>query len=153
MTSKTAIIALGLFVAIFATPVVALEVYQWTDENGVIHFSQFAPGDHIDSVETLDVLGEEELGNGLGVSEDDDPYGYKAHREAMDDLWADMEERREAGRQRQAATPSTQIVYVREEAEYPYVYPGYGLRPPNRPVRPPHRPDPPVVKPVPYKRP
>jgi hypothetical protein len=154
MKMNITFLLLSLSLVVCATPVLAIEVYQWTDEDGVVHFSQVAPEDHIESVKTLEVMGEEEMGNGLGISEDDDPYGYKAHREEMDALWAEREARREAARQRQAAAaPSTQIVYVQQETPYPYIYPGYGYRPPHKPERPPHRPEHPVVKPSTLKRP
>lgn len=153
---------IGVLLALGSAPAVALEIYQWTDEDGVVHFSQVAPENEQDRVTTLDVLGQEELGSDAAVSEDDDPFGYKAHREEMDALWADIEKRRESARERQATEPAPQIVYVREEASYPYIYPGYGYRPPHRPPgRPPHRPRPPrpeepdvvVPRPATLKRP
>jgi len=139
--------------AIASMPAVALEVYQWTDENGVVHFSQVAPENDIASVKTHEILGQEELGSEPAANEEDDPYGFKAHREEMDALWAEREERRKAARESEPPQPTTQVIVVREEPVYPYVYPAYGYRPPYRPGRPPLRPRPPIAKPVPYKRP
>ncbi len=143
MYTRKATIFSGLLLAMASMSTAAMEVYRWTDEDGVVHFSQVAPGSSAEGVRTLDVMGEDEMDSHPGAENDDDPFGYKAHREEMDALWADIEKRREAARQSQAAEPVTQIVYVREEAAYPYIYPGYGYRPPHRPGRPPHRPRPP----------
>jgi hypothetical protein len=145
------------FLAITAcAPALAIEVYQWTDDNGVVHFSQWAPDDGVKGVETVSVEGGVQQDNGIGISEADDPQGYQAHREEMELLWAEIEARREAERERQARAPSTEIVYVPSEPryEYPYFGPGFGLLPPFRPDRPPHRPKPEQPLPsVPFKRP
>lgn len=154
------IVALGLCTAALPAPGTALEVYQWTDENGVIHFSQWAPAEDVENVETVTVGGGGEGDNGIGISEADDPEGYKAHREEMDALWAEIEARREAERRRQSSGPTSEIVYLPSEPGYgfPFFFPGHGLRPPFKP----HRPRPPMeeeepqmppVKAVPYKRP
>lgn len=146
----------GLLAAAIAFPAPALEVYQWRDENGVIHFSQWAPDEAVENVETIRVEDGGEKDYGIGVSEQDDPDGYQAHREEMEALWAGIEARREAERERQARAPTTEIVYYPYESydDYPYLFPGFGL-PPLPPDRPPHRPRPrPEPLPsVPYKRP
>lgn len=146
----------GLLAWTVSVPCLALEVYQWTDENGVVHFSQWAPGDEVENVETVSVKGGGRQDNGIGISEADDPEGYKAHREEMAALWARIEARKEAERR----APSTEIVYLPSEPyyEYPFFGPGFGLRPPFRPDRPPHRPKPPpepeqALPSVPFKRP
>lgn len=128
----SSIFAISFCLAGFAAPGLAVEVYQWTDENGVVHYSQWAPGDHVDSVETVRVDGGGESRNGLGISEEDDPYGFQAHREEMDALWAEIEERREAAQSRQEAAPTTEIIYLDSEPGYsvPY-YPGFRPRPPH----------------------
>jgi len=123
------------FLAITAcAPVLAIEVYQWTDDSGVVHFSQWAPGDEVKEVETVSVEGGGQQDNGIGISEADDPEGYQAHREEMETLWAEIEARREAERERQARAPSTEIVYLNPEPDYgnPFFFPGRGLRPPFR---------------------
>lgn len=149
--------ALTFCAVVLSAPAVAVEVYQWTDENGVVHYSQFAPGDEAHEVETVRLEGGEAGDHGIGISEADDPEGYKAHREEMDALWANMEARREAERERQEQAPTTEVVYYPYETydDYPYFYPGLGLRPPSRPERPPLRPTPhPQPLPsVPFKRP
>lgn len=124
----------AMIAALSGAPVAAVEVYQWTDENGVVHFSQWAPGGHVDDVETVSVDGEGG-DNGLGISEEDDPDGYQAHRQEMDALWSAIEERREASRSRQDSAPSTEIIYVGAEPSYavPYFAPGYRPYPRPRP--------------------
>lgn len=157
-TVKTTLrsVVLGLCAATTAAPCMAIELYQWTDEEGVIHFSQWAPAEAVEGVEIVSVEGGGETDNGLGISEADDPEGYQAHRESMDALWADMEASREEERQRQRNAPSREVVYYPSEPSYgyPYVFPGYGLRPPLRPERPPNLPKPtPLPETLPYKRP
>lgn len=149
-------VALGICAVLVALPGMAIELYQWTDEDGVVHFSQWAPGEEVENVETVSVEGGGETDNGLGISEADDPEGYQAHREGMDALWAELEARREEERQRQRSAPTRDVVYYPSEPGYgyPYVYPGYGLRPPHRPDRPPNRPKSPAEpETLPYKRP
>lgn len=118
--------------ALSVAPVAAVEVYQWTDENGVVHFSQWAPDEQIDDVATLSV--EDTGDNGLGISEEDDPDGYQAHREEMAALWTEIEQRREQSRSRQESEPGTEIIYVGAEPNVavPYFVPGF--RPFPRPL-------------------
>ncbi len=160
-------LAFGVLVVTQAGNAQTVEVFQWTDENGVLHFSQWSPGDAVENVETVSLVGGGELDNGIGISEDDDPEGYQAHREEMEALWADIEARRKAERERQARQPSTEIVYVYDQPEYgyPYFFPGSRLKPPHhQPGRPPLLPQPrpggpdedevtPPLRSVPYKRP
>lgn len=130
----------AIMLACLAQSAAAVEVYQWTDENGVVHFSQWAPEGQGENVETVFVEGEEGAANGLGISEEDDPEGYAAHREQMAALRSDMEARREAEQERREQASRAQVVYLPPE-NTTYFYPGYGYRPPNRPAnRPPGRP-------------
>lgn len=146
MKPKTTLMCSFLLLAWLASPVDALEVYQWTDEDGVLHFSQWAPEEDHEGVTTVNVDDGEDTANGLGISEEDDPEGYQAHREQMDALWADLEARREADRERQQQVSRTEVIYTEPVNSYPYVFPGYGYRPghrpPNKPGRPPNRPRP-----------
>lgn len=150
-------VALGLGMAAMSTSCSALEVYQWTDQDGVIHFSQWSPGRDVANVETVQVDGGDTTDNGLGVSEQDDPEGYEAHRAEMDALRAEMEARREAGRRRQEASPTPQVVYVpyADPGWGSYFWPGGGLRPPHKPGKPPSRPKPPpsTLLPLPHGSP
>lgn len=125
-------LACGFLACTLCAPALAMEVYQWTDENGVVHFSQWAPGDEVKGVETVSVDGGGQQDNGIGISETDDPQGYKEHREEMVALWAEIEARQEAERRQRERTPTTEIVYLNSEPDYsnPFFFPGRGLRPP-----------------------
>jgi hypothetical protein len=129
-------IVIGMAVAALPLSASAFEVYQWTDQNGVVHFSQWAPADNVKNVERLDVPGGGEQDNGIGISEADDPEGYQAHRDQMDALWDDIDKRREAAKEKQSSV-QTQVVYQNQDPNY--VYPYYprrfhpGHRPGNRP--------------------
>lgn len=152
----------ALLATAISAPVLALEVYQWTDDSGVVHFSQWAPGEAVENLETVSVEGGGRKNHGIGISEEDDPEGYEAHREEMEALWAEIEARREAERRARESAARTEVIYVNAQPAYgyPYLFPGHGFRPPFKPHRPGQRPgdetddraDPPV-RPVPYKRP
>ena len=57
MKSLFPYLLLSFCLAGMADPLQAVEVYQWTDENGVVHFSQWAPGESQENVETVRVEG------------------------------------------------------------------------------------------------
>lgn len=164
MKPKLASYFLALVLGLYVMPVFALGVYKWTDEAGVVHYSQTAPEEDHEGVEMIDLEADPEAGNGLGISEEDDPEGYQAHREEMDALWADIEEKRERARERRDKQERTEVVYVQSEPQNSYVYPWHGYRPPHKPGRPPHRPQPlpapepvnpptSVLDPLPFRRP
>lgn len=133
MTKKVWIVfGMAMIAALSDAPVAAVEVFQWTDEDGVVHFSQWAPGDHVGDVETVSVDGDGG-DNGLGISEEDDPEGYQAHREEMDALWSAIEDRREAARARSDSGPGTEIIYLGSRPDYVVPYGPPRLRPFPRP--------------------
>jgi hypothetical protein len=153
-------LATGTLAGLMAVPALAVEVYQWTDEAGVVHFSQWAPEDDVEGVETVSVAGGES-DNGIGVSEQDDPDGYRAHREEMDALWADIDARREAARTPPEPPPGPEIIYVNSEPDYAVPYYPPLLRPYPRPPGPKpwprprsggEEPDPPANS-LPFKKP
>lgn len=137
MMEKNARVVVGvaLIAVAFGGPLGAVEVYQWTDENGVVHFSQWSPGEQVEEVATVHVDGGEAGNNGLGISEADDPEGYRAHREEMDALWSEIEERREAAHERSLAGPDTEIIYVDSGPDYaiPYYPPRFRPHPGTHP--------------------
>lgn len=118
MTVKKAWMAccVAMIAALSAAPVAAVEVYQWTDENGVVHFSQWAPDEQVADVATIDV--DDAGDNGLGISEEDDPDGYQAHREEMAALWSQIEDRRAAAQSRPDPLPATEVIFVGSEPGY-----------------------------------
>jgi Domain of unknown function (DUF4124) len=137
---------LPLFLTLSLAPLqaAAVEVYQWTDENGVVHFSQWAPTEPEKDVSTLEVDGSPPP----GYDPEADLYNVEANKKAMESLRSDREKRQEENRERQAAS-GPQIIQQTITPEYGAwpVYPGYGQRPPLRPDRP-AKPERPVEKPV-----
>ena len=162
--NKFSVLLLGAALCLGATghAVEASEIYQWTDENGVVHYSQWAPEEDVGEVQTVRVEGGNG-NNGLGISEQDDPEGYRAHQEEMDALWTGIEERREAARSQPEAQPVTEYIYVGNDWGYEdAIWPVYRPwpQPPNHRPRPPRpRPHddvpyrPPGTQSVPYRRP
>ena len=148
---------LPLFMALSLAPrpANAVEVYQWTDENGVVHFSQWAPTKPEKNVSTLEVDGSPPP----GYDPEADVYNVEANQKYMESLWSDREKRQEESRKQQAVA-GPQIIQQTITPEYGAwpAYPGYGLRPPLRPNRPekPVRPEQPIEPPtstwVPGKR-
>jgi hypothetical protein len=136
---------LSLFLALSLAPpqAKAAEVYKWTDENGVVHFSQWAPTEPEKDVSTLEVDGSQPP----GYDPEADLYNVKGNQEYMESLWSDREKRMEENRDRQASQPQIiQQTITPEYGAWP-VYPYYGLRPPLRPDRP-VKPERPVEEPV-----
>jgi hypothetical protein len=141
---------LSLLLALSLAPsqAAAVEVYQWTDENGVVHFSQWAPTEPEKDVSTLEVDGSQPP----GYDPEADLYNVKSNQEYMESLRSDREKRQEENRERQAAS-GPQIIQQTITPEYGAwpVYPGYGQFPANRPpLRPdrPAKPERPVEEPV-----
>ena len=154
---------LGLLIMLAPPGLGAETVFHWVDEDGVKHYSQNRPPKSTQGVELIDLVEGGQTDNGIGISEADDPEGYAAHRENMDELWAGIEARREEVQKRESAQPTTEVVFhhVDDEFSYPLAFPPYPVRPGHRPPhRPGHRPgpEPPVEPPdsppsYPYKRP
>jgi hypothetical protein len=117
-------------------PLSAVEVYQWTDENGVVHFSQWAPTEPGKDVSTLVLDGNPPP----GYNPEEDLYNVEANQKYMEALWSDLDARREAGKNQSGA--GEQVIQQTVAPEYGVwpMYP-YGQFPSNRP---PHRPDRPV---------
>ncbi|NND58084.1 MAG: DUF4124 domain-containing protein [Xanthomonadales bacterium] len=124
------------------TQVLATEIYHWVDENGVSHYSQSAQAGSPDGVKTMTL----DDTAPPDYDPDEDRYGVAAQAERMTLLRKEMDEKREAERDRRRNAAAQQPV-VRQS--YP-VNSGYGpfWRPPYRPV-PPVEPRPPVPEPYP----
>jgi len=143
------LLCLTLYIAPW--PANAVEVYQWTDENGVVHFSQWAPTAPGKDVSTLEVDGSQPP----GFDPEADLYNVEANQKSMESLWSDFEKQKEESRKQQAV-PGPQIIQQTITPEYGIwpAYPSYGLRPPQRPDRP-VKPEQPIEPPstwVPRKR-
>ncbi len=122
-------------------PAHAIEVYQWVDANGVVHFSQNAPPGNVQGVEVRTL----ENNPPADYDPEEDRYGVQAQAESMAQLRAEMEEKRERDRQQNTSQQPVQQVQQPVQSAYPL----YG-RPPYYPgMRPPLKPQPPV-RPEPY---
>lgn len=113
------------------------EIYQWVDENGVVNFSQWAPGADLDGVHKRTLAD-------TGPADNDpveDVYGVSAQAERMKLLRQEMEDKREARRERQRLAAQQSATQYRQPVRNasPYWYGGYYPRPPFRP-HPPERP-------------
>jgi hypothetical protein len=124
--------------------VLAIEVYQWVDEDGVVHFSQSVPPGNVSGVETRTL----EDTTPHDYDPDDDLYGVKAQAERMAQLREAMDARREAGRERQQEAARQPVVQYPQPVQYGYPWLG---RPPyfGKPRPPPLRPGPPIPEPYP----
>lgn len=125
---------------ILGAPASAYEVYSWVDENGVTHFSQWAPAEPVADVKEM-VLPDAAPPN---YDPAEDRYAVEATSEQVQAVWDELEKRREERREREAN--SVQPVVRYQEYESGYGWPGWSLypypRPDNRPdYRPDHRPD------------
>jgi len=119
----------------------AYEVYHWVDENGVAHYSQNKPPDHVGGVRKLQL----EDTTPPDFDPDEDRYGVEKQAERMAELRDDMQKRREEARERQRSAPQPPVVI------YQQPYQPYSNRlwvPPLYPW-PPVRPEPPIA--VPYR--
>ena len=130
--------------AIAGGPATAQDIYRWVDEDGIVHFSDTAPGSVPGGVSTVTVEDTR--------PEDYDPeadiYNVAAQAERMRALREKMEKDREDRRERQRSAAARQPVQATRSV-------GYGIPPwwwdrpgTGRPPRP-ERPEPPVPVPPP----
>ncbi len=137
----TTIITLALLAMIASTTATAYEIYHWLDENGVPNFSQRQPDGKIPGVSKL-VLADTTPPD---YDPDEDRYGVQAQAERMDALREEMDQRRDAVRERERNAAQQQALQYREPVRryshgiwFPPIYP-----------RPPHKPRPPIEVPYP----
>lgn len=138
------VVTLGLLAG--AVPAMANEVYRWVDENGVVNFSDAAPGKAQPGAEVNTLTLEDTAPKDYDPEQD--IYNVAAQAERMQALREELEQEREARREQQRrvqAQPSTPYQSSVND-RYPYDFPAYGrppMRPPGRPpARPPQRPVP-----------
>ena len=96
----------------------ASEIYRWTDEDGVVHFSDTAPGDTVESV-TLYVRDT----NPPDYDPDADPYSVRNQAERTSAYWAEFEKARD---EREAARREQQERAQRYEPRYDHYRYYYG---------------------------
>jgi len=127
------------------------EIFRWVDDEGVVHFSQWAPPEDIDNVATLIVHST----NPPDYDPANDHYsiGNQAERtsEAWQALAAQREDRREKRLEAEERERKRQESQHYDYRSYPYYSPPFFYRPIHLPARPPgHRPRPPHVRPPIY---
>jgi len=122
------ICCIGLISLAWTRPSAAVDVYQWVDENGVTHFSQFAPADTAAEVNKRTLIDEAPT-----VEPEEDRYAVEQTAKDMQAYRDELDEKREQRRQQQANAPQPIVVQHYNDSGYPY----YLNRYPNRPVRPP----------------
>lgn len=151
MTPKRTILIGGLLgCSLIAGPVAAQEIYRWTDENGVIHFSDTAAGANADGVSTVTI----EDTRPSDYDPEADLYNVAAQAERMQALRDEMQMKREARQERQRSAPPQQPVEVTRSVGYglpPWDWdrPGYGRPPkPELPIEPPERPPTSTLRPL-----
>jgi TolA-binding protein len=137
----TTVVTLALLAMIASTTTAAYEIYHWLDENGVPNFSQKQPDGKTPGVSKLSLVDT----TPPDYNPDEDRYGVQQQAERMNALREEMEQRRDAVRERQRDAAQQQIVQYREPVRryshgiwYPPIYP-----------RPPYKPRPPIAVPYP----
>jgi len=107
----------------------ASEIYQWTDEDGVLHFSDTVPGDGA-VVTTLRV----QASNPRDYDPLEDPYSIRNQAERTNATWAELEKAREAREEkrreeaerssRYAPVPYDPYLYYSRPAYFSFARPG-----------------------------
>jgi len=136
---KLSVTILAMMSLLALSPAQAIEVYQWVDANGVVHFSQNAPPGNVQGVEIRTL----ENNPPADYDPEQDIYGVQAQAESMAQLRAEMEEKRE--RRQNTSQQPVQQYQQPVQSTYPfYGFPPYypGMRPPLKPELP--------VRPEPY---
>jgi hypothetical protein len=143
----TTVITLVLLATIASTTAAANEIYHWLDENGVQNFSQKPPDGQTPGVSKMNLVDT----TPPDYDPEEDRYGVQAQAERMEALREEMEQERDAARERERNAAQQQPVQYRDPYRsyshgiwLPPIYPG----PPHRP-RPPHKPQPPIEVPYP----
>lgn len=137
--SKRWALAAFPLLAIFAAEALsAAEIFHWVDENGVHHYSQVAPRTETEDVSTLS-LSEPAAGS---YDPDADIYGVAAQQERMKAMREEMEQKRQAARERQRQEAQRPAIIYREPERW-----GYPIYRPGFPNVPPLRPTPPIQRP------
>jgi hypothetical protein len=128
------IVATLLIAGICASPSLAGEVFKWTDDEGVVHFSQWAPK-HTAGVTTLITASS----NAADYDPGSDPYSIKNQAVRMNETWSKIEERKAERRKRREEAEERMARLQPPTYDYPsYPYNYWPIyRPPiHRPVHP-----------------
>ena len=122
------------------------EIFRWVDDEGIVHFSQWAPPEDSDNVASLIVHST----NPPDYDPANDPYSISNQAERTNAAWQALAARREDRREKRLDVEQRE----RQDGEryeyqaYPYYSPPIFHRPIHLPGRTPgHRPRPPHVRP------
>ncbi len=131
-----ATLAIMAMAGICANPSLADQMFTWTDEAGVVHFSQWAPN-HTAGVTTLNTAS----GNAADYDPGSDPYSIQNQAARMSETWSKIEQRK-AERRKRREEAEARMARLQPPSYYYPSYPYSYYRPIVRPiVRPPiHRP-------------
>ena len=111
----------------------ATEIYSWTDENGVVHYSDTKPADN-SAIETLHL----NRTNPPDYDPADDPYSIANQAKRTNERYAEVEKAREERAEEHEELAARQPLYLPAYYDpYRYYGPGFIYRPSRPPV---HRP-------------
>lgn len=142
----------GMLAIVAAGAAMSAEIFHWIDENGVHHYSQTAPDRDTQGVRTMEL---QKPGQG-NYDPEADIYGVEAQQERMQAHREELEQKRQAARERKEKQQAQQPVVIYRQPErwgYPIYRPGLPELPPLRPTPPVARPpstllpNPPVARP------
>jgi len=129
------VLATLLLAGIFASPSLAGEVFTWTDDEGVVHYSQWAPKASI-VVTILNTISK----NPADYDPGSDPYSIQNQAVRVNETWSKIEDRNAASRKRRQEEEERLARMqppVYDTPYYPYSYYRSAVwRPIYRPVRP-----------------
>ena len=94
-------VAVVLLLSVWTTTATASEIYQWMDEDGVVHFSDTRPADGA-VVTTLRV----QATNPPDYDPVDDPYSIRNQAERTNSTWTELEKAREERQENHPENPS-----------------------------------------------
>jgi hypothetical protein len=115
------ILATLLIACICANPSLAGEVFKWTDDEGVVHFSQWAPK-HTAGVTTLITASS----NAADYDPGSDPYSIQNQAVRMNETWSKIEARKAERRKRREEAEERMTRLQPPTYDYPaYSYPYY----------------------------
>ncbi len=114
------ILSVLLLAGICASPALAGEVFTWTDDEGVVHFSQWAPK-HTAVVTTLMTVSR----NAADYDPGADPYSIKNQAARVNKTWSEIEERNAELRKRREEVEERAARVRPPVDEYPYYQDSY----------------------------
>jgi hypothetical protein len=115
-------------------PAIADEIFHWVDEDGIMHFSDWAPADNTVEVSKLIVSNS----NPPGYDPNQDQNSILEQAERMNERWSELQERQDERRKQRLELEDQQRRRYAAEYDYPYYNDSYFYyRPGYRPI---HRP-------------